>query len=175
MYMSLHQQKDYSIRRAMKENYPKATTPRQVYEAQPHYARVFGATVVRPSEYQKPSPSKTVANTIVNLPTHGFLMLVTMQEIALAAASGISEGLRKPMLSAPKLQRDARMRPDAQFWIEAEKKELAQLIKMRTFDIVDLPKGCSEMDLMIQYHLKTGELGQVLEHKARICARGDNN
>eukprot|EP00961_Rhodomonas_salina_P178251 2404357-Rhodomonas_salina.1 len=34
---------DYSIRAALKANYLNATTPRLIYQAQVHYARVYGA------------------------------------------------------------------------------------------------------------------------------------
>eukprot|EP00961_Rhodomonas_salina_P215150 2905841-Rhodomonas_salina.1 len=34
---------DYSVRAALKANYPNATTPRLIYQVQVHYTRVYGA------------------------------------------------------------------------------------------------------------------------------------
>ena len=47
------------------------------------------------------------------------------------------------------------------------------LTKKGTYVIVLLPPGALELALMFQYKLKTGSLGEVLEEKARLCARGD--
>jgi hypothetical protein len=77
------------------------------------------------------------------------------------------------MSPEPKNQRDARKRPDYLLWIAAEEKEVATLIEKKTYEIVDLPDGVVELGSMFQYKQKTGPKGELLEQKARLCARGD--
>lgn len=96
-----------------------------------------------------------------------------VSQIAWAAIAGVSKGLQSPLSPEPKSQRDALQRPDAKLWIEAEKTEYNMLVKMNTFEIVDLPPGATELPSMFQYKLKTGDHGEVLKYKARLCARGD--
>ena len=73
IWMSPHNGKDFSARQAIRENYPKAKTPREIGRAQAHWVRVFGdraATDVAPQSLENP-----VRNQIVFRAMHAFLVL----------------------------------------------------------------------------------------------------
>jgi len=171
IWMSEHNGKDFSARRAIRENYPRAKTPRDIYREQAHWARVFGE---RPAGESIPqSRESPVRNQIVYKSTHAFLVLSMIQQVAWAATVEISKGLTSPLSPEPKNQRDARKRPDFLLWLAAEEKEVNTLIDKKTYVIVDLPDGVVELGSMFQYKQKTGPNGEKLEQKARLCARGD--
>ena len=44
---------------------------------------------------------------------------------------------------------------------------------MGTFEIIDRPDKCDPLPSMFTYRLKTGDQGQIIKYKARLCARGD--
>jgi hypothetical protein len=168
IWMSPHNGKDFSARRAIREYYPTAKTPREIGRAQAHWVRVFGkeaATDVAPQSRENP-----VRNQIVYKASHAFLVLSMVRQMAWAATVEISRGLTSPMSPEPKNQRDARKRPDYLLWIAAEEKEVATLIEKKTYEIVDLPDGVVELGSMFQYKQKTGPKGELLEQKARLCA-----
>eukprot|EP00961_Rhodomonas_salina_P200626 2706586-Rhodomonas_salina.1 len=98
---------DYSIRRALKENYPSASTPRDVHMKQGHYARVYSAwtgntimnVAVRNTKW-KPS---IVAHALTAVAAY-----FTLQTLAWVAARNICKGLESLLPAQPCSQRDAR-------------------------------------------------------------------
>ena len=80
--------KDYSIRRCLLENYPQARTPRQVYESQAHFARVFGAWT-RSAPNQGAVPDTKWKPSTVNKPSLAVATLFALQAVTWAAISGV--------------------------------------------------------------------------------------
>jgi hypothetical protein len=73
IWMSPHKGRDFSMRRAICENYPKAKTQREIRRAHAHWVRVFGkgdATDAAPQSLENP-----VRNQIVSNALHAFLEL----------------------------------------------------------------------------------------------------
>ena len=102
IWMSLHKGKDFSARRAIHENYPKAKTPREIGRAQAHQVHVFrkvAATDAAPQSLENP-----VRNQIVFKASHAFLVLSMVRQMAWAATVEISRGLTSPMSQEPKNQ-----------------------------------------------------------------------
>ena len=173
IYMSLSARaQDYSIRRCLRENYPSALTPLQVYESQAHFARVFGAWT-RPAPAAGKIPDGKWKPVTMNKPSLAVAVLFALQAVTWAAIKGVCEGLESPIPAAPKSQRDARSRSDWEQWLCAENVEITKCFEKGTFEIVDLPPGVKELPSMWQYALKTGPSGEFVKCKARLVARGD--
>lgn len=77
----------------------------------------------------------------------------------------------------PKSQRDARLRPDCQEWINSEWKELKTVWDMDTFEVCECPDGVVPIPMMFAYKLKSkpsscGTMEELIR-KARLVVRGD--
>jgi hypothetical protein len=141
-----------------------------IARVQAHYTRVKGPLVK--SQKERTNQSKTRFHITDRL-NHAFLLLSIVGQLAWAATVKVCDGLTTLLSPQPKNQRESRMRSDADLWIAGEKREMETLLSMDTYTIVPLPAGCSELGSMFQYQLKTGSNGETLQHKARLCARGD--
>uniref|UniRef100_A0A7S0U1Z1 Integrase catalytic domain-containing protein n=1 Tax=Hemiselmis andersenii TaxID=464988 RepID=A0A7S0U1Z1_HEMAN len=75
----------------------------------------------------------------------------------------------------PKSYKDSLKRPDRDLWAKAEKTEMATLLDMGTFEIVDY--DYKTMGPLLRnkwvYKLKCDEYGKPLKNKARLVIRGD--
>ena len=160
---------DYSIRRAIRENYSSAKTPRDVFEVQAHFARLYGEWTGTSPVSSQQCDSKWKPTT-VNKPSLAVVALFALQTLAWAAVKNVCEGLDSPLSAKPKSQRDARSRPDWEQWKIAEEAEIGMCYEKGVFEIVDLPAGVKELPSMFQYALKTGPNGEFVKCKARICA-----
>eukprot|EP00961_Rhodomonas_salina_P057283 770126-Rhodomonas_salina.1 len=105
--------KDHTLRRALQESFPQATTPHDMYKLQANYALVYGAwqnTWPAPSQ-QRDTKWKP---TTINKQSLVFAALTTaLLTMTWMAAKNVVQGLEKPLAPQPKSQRDARMQPDA--------------------------------------------------------------
>jgi Reverse transcriptase (RNA-dependent DNA polymerase) len=74
----------------------------------------------------------------------------------------------------PRSHKDATSRPDWGSWEMAEAKEMATLFEKGVFQLVDRPKGCSEIPCSFRFKLKVenGDMNNV-RYKARLVLRGD--
>ena len=79
------------------------------------------------------------------------------------------------LLEAPKNQREAYAREDAELWREAERLEMQTLIAKNTFAYVDDAERGNQRKLPCRwvYALKTDGRGNIVRYKARLVARGD--
>lgn len=72
----------------------------------------------------------------------------------------------------PKTYHQALQRPDSELWVEAMNRELAALEKMDVWEEVILPDGEHALGTTWVYKKKTGATGELIKHKARLCAQG---
>lgn len=72
----------------------------------------------------------------------------------------------------PKNFFEACSRRDADEWIEATYKELQQFIDLEAWEPVDAPPDAHILGTRIVYKLKLNELGEPIQHKARIVVQG---
>eukprot|EP00961_Rhodomonas_salina_P274476 3708651-Rhodomonas_salina.2 len=164
---------DYSACRALREMFPKAETPLDIYKCQPHYVRVFSTTVNSQSASQPPMPNGKRKATTVNKPSLAFAALVAVQTLAWAAATATVKGMTSPIPVQPRSQCDAQSRLDWERWLRAEEIEMSTCYEKGTFDIVDLPPGVVELPSMFQYKLKTGPNCEFVKCKTLLCTRGN--
>eukprot|EP00961_Rhodomonas_salina_P293618 3933900-Rhodomonas_salina.1 len=146
---------DYSLRRALREVFPTARTPSDVYKLQANFARIYGAwtntrSTVAAQRDTKWKPTEIYKQSLA------FSALVALQTLTWSVLSAAVQGMHSPLSPQPTSQRDARMRPDADRWLKAEEIEMATCFDKGTFAIVDLPPGVVELPSMFQYKLKTG-------------------
>ncbi len=67
---------------------------------------------------------------------------------------------------------EAMRSPERENWMLAAKQEFDSLVARRTWDLVPPPQGRRIVDNVWVFKRKLGPNGQVLRHKARLCARG---
>lgn len=72
----------------------------------------------------------------------------------------------------PKTYHQAMKRPDSELWIDAMKRELDALERMGVWEEVELPEGKHALGTTWVYKRKTGASGELIKHKARLCAQG---
>eukprot|EP00961_Rhodomonas_salina_P096025 1291358-Rhodomonas_salina.2 len=159
---------DCSISAALKANYPNATTPCLIYQAQAHYACVYGA-ITGSVPVTAPTIDTKWKPTTVNKPSLAVTAFFRLQALTWSALSAVAGDIlsllsrREPPLPAqPHSQRDARSRPDWARWVAAEQIEMGVCYDKGTFDIVDLPPGISELPSMFQYKLKLRLNGDLI-------------
>eukprot|EP00961_Rhodomonas_salina_P087705 1179778-Rhodomonas_salina.3 len=92
---------------ALREMFPKAETPLDIYKCQLHYVRVFCATVSSQPASQSPKPNGKWKAMTVNKPSLAFAALVAVQTLAWAAATATVKGMTSPIPVQPRSQRDA--------------------------------------------------------------------
>ncbi|KAG8926805.1 hypothetical protein FRC01_008347 [Tulasnella sp. 417] len=73
----------------------------------------------------------------------------------------------------PRSYREALSSPDAKQWEDSIQAEYNSLVKMGTFEIVDLPPGRKAIPSTYVFKEKKGPNGETLKFKTRIVARGD--
>jgi hypothetical protein len=95
----------------------------------------------------------------------------SVQVCAMAKGLGFTPAFISP---EPKNQRQARLRPDADLWQMAEKKELHTLWDMGTFEVVSKPTDFDPLPLQFIYKLRVvGDNSSDATYKARLVAMGD--
>eukprot|EP00961_Rhodomonas_salina_P154507 2081313-Rhodomonas_salina.1 len=153
---------DYSIRGALKTNYPNATTPLLILQAQAHYVLVFRA-VTGSVPTTAPVRDTKWKPTTINKPSLAVAAFFVLQALTWSALSVIAGDIQSllslreaPLPEQPLSQRDARARPDWALWLSAEQIKMATCCNKGTFEIVDLPPGITELQSMFQYKLKLG-------------------
>jgi hypothetical protein len=85
-----------------------------------------------------------------------------------AALLCLTEIIREPLPVAK-----TRQSPQWPAWEQAIRVELEALKANDTYLLVDPPPGAHVLGNIVQFRIKTGPDGEVIQYKARICARGD--
>ncbi|KAE9008833.1 hypothetical protein PR001_g16584, partial [Phytophthora rubi] len=85
-----------------------------------------------------------------------------------AAFLCLAEIIREPLNMA-----EARSSGQWSKWERAIKTEIQALEANCTFILVDPPPGAHILANTVQFRVKTGPNGEIVQYKARVCARGD--
>lgn len=75
-------------------------------------------------------------------------------------------------IAIPRTVKEALNSPESREWKEAMEREMASLIKNKTWEIVELPNDAKTVKCKWVFSTKTDELGNILRFKARLVARG---
>jgi hypothetical protein len=104
-------------------------------------------------------------------PLSGVALFTAMHAYQVAKEGEFSLSFLPP---EPRLQKDARRRPDKDQWLATEDKELDTLWKMEAFEVVNLPDDYDPLPLQFVYKLKVkdGDFDNCM-CKARLVTRGD--
>lgn len=73
--------------------------------------------------------------------------------------------------SIPNSIKEVYRHPESELWIDAMKKEYDQLIKNKTWQLVDLPNNRKAIKCKWAFALKYNKDGSIEMHKARLVAK----
>lgn len=76
------------------------------------------------------------------------------------------------VLGDPKNLAEAKERHDWPEWDKAMRAEIAQHQRLKTYELVDLPKGRKAIRCRWHLHIKTNSQGEIVKYKARLIAQG---
>ncbi|MBW0525550.1 hypothetical protein O181_065265 [Austropuccinia psidii MF-1] len=72
----------------------------------------------------------------------------------------------------PKTFRQALLSPNKEAWTEAINKELKSMASLNVWEVVDLDPGYRLIGTTWVFRTKRSHLGEIVEHKTRLCAQG---
>ncbi|KAG8929142.1 hypothetical protein FRC01_004803, partial [Tulasnella sp. 417] len=126
-----------------------------------------------PNLTSTPSPTPTPPANPSSCPTH--TKKQTKKHVDLTWMPHHARIAREFGLAAtdPWSYREALSSPDAKQWKDAIQVEYNSLVKMGTFEVVDLPPGRKAIPSTYVFKEKKGPNGETVKFKARIVARGD--
>ena len=168
---------DVSIRRALREQFPKAVHCKDLTAANgdKEHVKLINRRPKRTKQKQKentktggygkiavnPDPSPQAA-----LLTFATLYMLEAHQTEFAFTTGFN-----PI--EPKTQRDAMNSPQSDEWKQAEEIELKTIWDMGTFEVVDRPLDIPLLPSIFAYCVKCNKDGSISKFKARLVARGD--
>jgi len=166
---------DVSVRRALREQFPKAVHCRDLTAADGDKAHVKLINRRPRAAKQKPASSGTGYGKIAINPdpspqaallTFATLYMLESHQMDFAFTSEFN-----PI--EPKSQRDAMQSPQCDEWKRAEEIELKTIWDMGTFEVVDRPLNIPLLPSRFTYRVKRNKDGSISKFKARLVARGD--
>lgn len=122
--------------------------------------------VSQPAQSRDSTPSESGANVAETL-VDGECMDPEFAEVLHYAFAVIDSGCKEPQTRA-----EAMASPEWPQWKEAEEREIAQLRKLGTWEIVPRPVGANIVGGRWTYKYKRDEKGNVIGYKARWVAKG---
>ena len=114
---------------ALKDTYPLAITCRDVCQEQAHWRRVFEEHTVPAIKEMTTRYRNQAWFQVAKLPTHAFLLLTSLDQIAWAATAKVCKNIQLPLAAQPRNQCDAWLQLDVLLWIKTEQTEADTMIE----------------------------------------------